>query len=318
MSEIFDFSKALMRCHAIYYIIAPGKEKSPKQKYADAIQLLAIEQEKYDAMGERVQGMKSGLTKAAKIAGLEQEIAKLYPKKDDDPLTTGAKSYLKRIYGEIKYGKYNMSKEKGTKYMNKGKMAEQDSIDLINLLDGEQYIKNEIRLQNDFLSGIPDTFKGESIDKAIHVPDVKTSWDFETFIENVGKPLNPLYWWQMQGYFDLTGARSGEVSYCLVNTPYSIIEEEKFKLAKRLDAVTNESPEYRLAEALLVNNMTFDEMPAKERRLKYEVNRDDNAIQQIHDKIPQCRDYLMEIQELHLTGYFSDKELPILETIEEI
>lgn len=317
MSQFYDFSQALIRCHALYYIVAPGKERSPMQKYKYLQGLLAEEQNKYENM-PHLHEKPTGLKKAAKIAGIEYELKLLEPKKNDDPLTTGAKSYLKRMYGEIKYGKTTMSKEKGTKYMNKGKMAEQVSIDLINFLDGTQYVKNEIRLQNQFITGIPDTFRGKSIYEADYVPDVKTSWDFDTFIENVGKPLNPLYWWQEQGYFDLTNALSGEVSYCLVNTPDSIIEEEKFKLARRLDAVTSESPEYRLAEAILVNNMTFDEIPANERRLKFEVVRDDNAIETIHRKIPQCREYLSEIQELHLTGFFTDKELPILETIEEI
>lgn len=317
MSEIFDFSEALIRCHALYYVIAPGKERSPKQKYQFLQELLADEMNKYENI-PHLHEKPTGLKKAAKIAGLEYELKLLEPKKNEDPLTTGAKSYLKRLYGEIKYGKKVISKEKGTKYMNKGKMAEQDSIDLINFLDGTEYVKNEIRVQNEFISGIPDIFLGESIHKATYVPDVKTSWDFETFIENVGKPLNPVYWWQEQGYFDLTGASGGEVSYCLVNTPGSIIEEERFKLARRLDAVTSESPEYRLAEALLISNMTFDEIPPNERRLKFEVKRDDKAIELIHNKVPLCREYLSEIQELHLTGFFSDKELPILETIEEI
>jgi hypothetical protein len=150
------------------------------------------------------------------------------------------------------------------------------------------------------------------------VPDVKTSWDFETFIENVGKPLNPAYWWQQQGYFDLTGAKEGEVSYCLVNTPDSLIEEEKMRLQRKMDAVTTESPEYKVAVQKLINNMTFDDMPVLERRLKFSVKRDDNAIQTIHDTVPKCRDYLFELQEMHLLGFFTDNELPILDSLDEI
>lgn len=318
MATIYDFSNALMRCHGIYYIMAEGKEKSPKRKYEDLCTVLAEELSKYELMGERLQGMKTGLTKAAKIAGLEHEIAKLEPKKNDDPLSTQAKSFIRRLYGQIKYGKCSVSQYKGTKYTNKGILAEQDSLNLINFIDGTDYIKNEQRIQNEFLSGIPDSWRGESIYNADYVPDVKTSWDFETFIENVGKPLNPLYWWQQQGYFGLTGASAGEVSYCLVNTPESIIQGEKERLARRLDAVTTESPEYRLAEALLVNNMTFDDIPVLERRLKFDVKRDDDAIQRIYDKVPLCRDYLFEIQEKHLLGFFTDQELPFLETMEEI
>lgn len=316
--KIYDFSESLIRCHAIYYIMQEGKERTPKRKYEDLCTLLVEEMTKYEAMGERVQGMKSGLSKAAKIAGIEYEISKMEPFKNDDPLTTGAKSYLKRLYGEVKYGKNSIVMEKGTKYMNKGKLAEQESLDLISFIDGVEYKKNEQRVKNEFVTGIPDSFRGKSVYEAEYVPDVKSSWSFETFIENVGKPLNPIYWWQLQGYFDLTGASLGEVSYCLVNTPLSIIEEEKAKLQRRMDAATIENPEYKEAERNLINSMTFDDIPVLERRLKFEVKRDEDAIQKLHDKIPQCRDYLFEIQEKHLLGFFTDKELPILETIEEI
>lgn len=318
MREVFDFSNALIRCHAIYYIVAPGKEKTPKQKYEYLQTVLAEEYAKYNAMSERNQGMTNGIKKAAKIAGLEYEIKQLEPRKHEDPISVQAKSYLKRLYGELKYGKWSASREKGNKYTDKGKLVEQDAIDLINFLDDTKFIKNEIRLNNDFLSGTPDVFAGESIERAELIDDVKASWDWATFSENIGKPLNPIYWWQEQGYFDLTGATCGNVHYCLINTPASIIEEEKYKLARRMDALTCESPEYVKAEAELVNNLTFDNIPPIERRLRFQVKRDDTAIELIHRTVPKCRDYLFELQELHLTGYFSDKELAILESIEEI
>ena len=315
--QVYDFSNALIRCHAIYYVVTPGKEKTPKQKYEDLQALIKDEKEKYDAMGERLQGMANGVKKAAKISQLETELKQLKPLRHINPISTQAKSYLKRLYGELKYGKYSVGKEKGNKYVNKGKLAENESLELISLLDGIEFKKNEIRVENEFLSGIPDTFIGKDIYHATYIPDVKSSWDWETFSANIGEPLNPLYWWQQQGYFSLTGASAGEVSYCLVNTPDSIIEEEKYRLARKMDALTTESPEYRLAEAMLINNMTFDDIPPIERRLKFPVKRDDDAIALIHEIVPRCRDYLFELQEMHLTGYFSDKELPILETIEE-
>lgn len=317
MINVFDFSKALVRCSAIAPIMSVN-ERSPKAKYEYHCAVLAEEMEKYEAMGERKQGMANGLKKAAKIAGLEHEIAKLEPFKNDDPLSTGAKSFLKRLYGELKYGKQSYKKEIGTKYTTKGKMVEQQSLELIGLLDGQTYVKNEIRITNDFISGVPDSFIGESIYNALYVPDVKSSWDLETFLENLGKPLTRQYWWQLQGYLDLTQALGGEVSYCLINTPPSIIEQEKMNLFKRMDAVTDQDPAFLEAEKQLIKNLTFDDMSPKERRLKFEVNRDDAAIQKIHDKVPLCREYLAEIQELHLSGFFTDKDLPFLENSEEL
>lgn len=317
MPEIFDFSKSLIRCSALAPVMA-SNPKSPRAKYDNYCAVLEEEQTKYEQMDERKQGMKTGLAKAAKIAGLEYEIARLQPFKHDDPLPDGAKSFLKRLYGELKYGKQSYKKEIGTKYTTKGKMVEQQALELIGLLDGQNYQKNDLRVTNEFISGVPDSFIGESIYNAIYVPDVKSSWDLETFLENIGKPLSRQYWWQLQGYIDLTQSLGGEVSYCLINTPPSIIEQERMNLMKRMDVVTEEDPAYKEAEIILINNLTFDNIPAKERRLKFEVNRDDNAIQRIHERIPKCREYLFEIQELHLSGFFTDKEIPFLETIEEI
>ncbi len=49
MATIHDFSNALMRCHGLYYLMAEGKEKTPKRKYEDLCALLVEEMAKYDA-----------------------------------------------------------------------------------------------------------------------------------------------------------------------------------------------------------------------------------------------------------------------------
>ncbi len=316
MREVYDFSEAKVRCHALYHVCTKGKYPTPKEKYAQLEALLASEVAKYLNMTDNARVGKSGLTKAAKIAGIEQEIEKLEPKKNDDPLPAGAKSYLKRLYGYLKYGKWSATLEKGNKYTDKGKLAEPDSIELVNYLDTTQYVKNLECFENDIVLGTPDIIGKKN--GLRYIIDVKSSWDWDTFCENIGKPLNPLYEWQMQGYLYVGDAEQGEVSYCLVDTPVGILEEEKMKLAKRMNVISIESPEYRLAEATLINNMTFSDMPAIERRLLFPVVRNEEAILRIEYIIPKCREYLFELQEMHLTGYISDKEIPILETIEEI
>jgi hypothetical protein len=310
----FDFSTAQMRCHALYGLMV-SKDKTPKQKYLELQVQLEAEMVKYSDLDPK---KARGLTKAAKIAGIEYELSKLEPIKDQDPLGRGAKSFIKRLYGQLKYNKWSTSKDKGNKYTQKGTLAEADSLKLIGKLDNYLYIKNEYRLSNGLITGVPDTFIGASIDKADKIVDVKTSWDFETFIDNIGKPLCAQYWWQMQGYLALSGANEGDVSYCLVNLPETLLNQEKERLFNRLEAATKENPEYKYQEMILINNMTFDDIPEKERRLQFQVKRDEESISKIYDIVPKCRDYLFELQELHLTGYFTDKELPILETIEEI
>lgn len=319
----YDFSKALIRCSSLYYIVCPGKTKTPKQQYEYTEQVLKEEMQKYDDLGERKQGMANGLKKAAKIAGLEYELNRLESTKHLDPLPTSAKSYLKRLYGELKYNKQSSFKDKGNKYTNKGKQVQTAAVQLISSLDGCEYIENEERLTNGLITGIPDAFLGESIMNADYVPDVKGSWDWDSFSENIDKALNPLYWWQLQGYFELTGAKEGDISYCLISIPDNMLQDEIYSLQNRMQKQSNLidvtiTQEYKIAEAALIKNLTFDEMDEKERRLKFKVQKDDGAILKAYETIPKCRDYLFEVQEKHLMGVFSDKELPMLESIEEI
>jgi len=195
--------------------------------------------------------------------------------------------------------------DKGNKYTNKGKLGEPDSIQLCSFLDDRIYSKNETRFDDEFLTGEPDvihfTVEGP------YIIDVKTSWDIETFMDVLGKDLSPLYWWQIQGYFALTGAKYGEVSYCLVDTPEVLLNQEKQWLFKRTDAATELNPEYMAAEKELVNNMTFSDMPPAERRIRFTVERDDEAIEKIYKRVVKCREYLAEIEQMHLTGTFAAK-----------
>lgn len=318
MNNIFDFSKVLLHCSTIFYAVAKGRTKTPKQQYEETAAILAEEVQKYEEMGERLQGMASGRKKLARIDALESALLKLEPTRYDDPLPQSAKSHLKRIYGEQKYGKCSIFKDKGNKYTNKGKVAEEDSIDLISRLDKTFYKKNEQRIENDYITGIPDVIVWDTPHKAHVVHDVKTSWDWDSFSDNIGSALNPLYWWQMQGYLALTDAPEGFVDYCLINCPDFLLEGEKFALAKRFNDIEGTSPEFLEAEKRLISSLTFDDIPPEQRRLRFQVKRDEVAIDKIYQVVPKCREYLAEIQEMHLTGFFTDKELPILDTIDEI
>jgi hypothetical protein len=300
-----------------------GNSKTPKQQYEYYSEVLRIEQGKYELMPDRNKGMTNGLKKAAKIAGLEFELNRLEDKKHIDPLPASAKSYLKRLYGELKYGKSAVFKDKGNKYTTKGKLVQTESILFISEMDGVDYIENDERINNEFITGIPDCYLGETLLTAEYIPDVKNSWEWDTFCDNIDKPLNPLFWWQMQGYFALTTAKEGEISFCLMNMPESLLNDELMALSNRMQKQLNVidvtiSPEYRLAEAMLISNLTFDDMPDAERRLKFKVEKDDAAIAKIYERVPKCRDYLNEIQELHLQGVFTQKDLPELIESEDI
>jgi len=141
----------------------------------------------------------------------------------DDPLGETCKTHLLECFiSEV----YHRRKDITTKYMEKGILQEEESITLYSLVTGKFHKKNKETIENDFLIGTPDLFDGESIRNASHVIDIKTSWDIFTFYEVMLKPINKTYYWQLQAYMDLSGASKARLAYCLVNTPFTLIEDE--------------------------------------------------------------------------------------------
>lgn len=225
-------------------------------------------------------------------------------------LSATAKTYLKKVYAEVKYGR---KEDFTSKYTDKGNLAEEDCITLLSRLDKKLYKKNDQRLQNEFLTGELDIYEGEHILKAEYVIDNKASWSLFTFLAVLGEKLDPKYDGQVQGYMALTGAPKGEVSYCLVNTPEEIILEEKKKLLFKMNAAgkagTEYSPAYVEACLVLEKNMLFNDIAMEDRRIKFEITRDDAYITRVYEMVKKCRLYLAEIEELHLNG----RPLPVEE-----
>jgi hypothetical protein len=307
-----DFSKTLIRASSVYGIMAgEGNGKTPQEKLQEAIDDIKSLEAKFEALKSKE--TKTALATLAKIEELKNSLPELeLLKPAETQLTDGCKSLLARLYAAEKYGKWSLFKDRGNKYTSKGKDAEEDSIALVSALDRRAYIKNDVRIDNDYVSGVPDIIVGDSYDSIRYVIDVKTPYDMETFICNLGKPLCLQYQWQMQTYIWLTGAERGEVSFCLVNSPAHIIRSEEYRLMERMGVVTEEDPTFVAARIQLINNLTFDDMPLEDRRIRYIVERDDEAHTRIAKRVEKCREYLIEIEKMHLDAIefaqFQEKE----------
>jgi hypothetical protein len=97
----------------------------------------------------------------------------------------------------------------------------------------------------------------------------------------------------------LTGALSGSIAYVLVDTPQEIIEQEKYYLLKRMNCISEESPEYVEAAAGLEINMIYPDIPLDQRVLIFKVDRDEEVIEKMYDKIRKCRVFLQEFSQMH-------------------
>jgi len=289
-----DFSNTLIRCSAIGQIMTEPRGKSNMEKYNDAVSLLREEEAKYGNMLNKE--LKSAQNKLAKINKIKEQIAELELLKDEYDLSDTCKSYLIQSYVLSKYGRV---REVQTKQMVKGIISEEDSIELFAVLEKRPFLKNKTRLYNDFLTGMPDLFDGETITDSNEIIDIKSCWDIFTFLKNVAEPENDDYYWQIQGYLALTGGKIGTIAYCLVNTPESIIEGEKYNLLRKMDVATEEDPDFKKELQLLINNRKFDDIPMEDRLLTYSIERDDEAIEKIYERVKMCRKFLSEFEEKH-------------------
>lgn len=215
---------------------------------------------------------------------------KLKADKEAGKLSATAKTHLIKVYAKEYWGK---EQELDTKEVKKGNFSEGAGIALLNKRDGGNRVKNKIRKSNEWISGECD------VDEPDEVEDVKMSWNADTFLPKLTEPIDRLYWTQLQGYMWLYNKPFGKLSYCLVSTPEELIIEEEMWLLKRMNVLSEESPEYIKAAEKLRFNMTFDEIPINERIISHVVHRDNDFIATIPGVVTKARQFLQEFHELH-------------------
>ncbi len=211
--------------------------------------------------------------------------------KDAGLLSKTAQSYLIEVYISQKYGR---DKDVQTKQMKKGIEVEQDSIDMLSKYLNKTLYKNEKRFTNDWIGGTPDIVLEDSI------IDVKSSYDLWTLLGKIPNKLDSLYHWQMQSYMWLTGTKQAKVCYCLIDTPDSIIETEKYYLLKKMDVISEDSPDFVRECLKLEHSMKFGDIPMNERILVFNVDRNEDDILKIQHKVEKAREFLFELEKTHL------------------
>ena len=194
-------------------------------------------------------------------------------------LSKTCKSYLQELAIEEMYG---IKKEFSSRYTDKGIAVERNSIDLIQLVSDFGFMyKNEEHFENDFLTGTPDV----NTDNILL--DVKSSYDATTFPWFEEEIPNKDYYYQLQGYMALCNKRKSVLAYCLVNTPFQIVEDE-VRRAHWKEHLIDESEELR-ADVEARHN--FDHIPPEKRIKTFEVRYDKEVIKAIYERIKECRKY---------------------------
>lgn len=276
-----NWNDALIRCSCIGKIMAEGRGSVLTEKQSEELERLS-------ALPEPT-------------AKQKETIERLTAKRDAPPeLSDTTKTYLKEIYMFHKYGKESVGGSERSKYTIKGRSVEDESIAMLSRIDNSHYSKNENRYTNEYLTGEPDIIVTDESGLPSKIIDIKSSWDGASLLSNIGKPLNSLYYWQVHGYMALTGAKEAEVAYCLVNMPEEIINGEKKRIYYAMNPATEENADFKRVVNKLVNNMTFDEIPIKERIVRFAIPRDEVIIQSIYTRVNECRNWLVEFEKIHL------------------
>ena len=208
------------------------------------------------------------------------------PRSKGEVLSQTTKSYIKELVLEHKYG---IRKEINSRYLDKGNMVENESIELTErVLDLDLIVKNESYFENEFICGTPDIIMGDTI------IDVKSSWSAHTFPFFLDEELpNKDYYYQVQGYMALTGATKGMVVYCLINTPEEIVLDE----IRRTSWSRHELDVTEETEAEVRQQHEFDHIPEVNRVKAYYIERNEDVIQAIYDRVNECKIYYNRLWE---------------------
>ena len=186
--------------------------------------------------------------------------------------------------------KYGIEEYITSKHMEKGIINELEGLSMYREYIGGTFPINDIkqRLMNNYCSGEPDL---------IHdgiVVDIKNSWSANSFPFWDTEIKNKSYLYQLQTYMWLGGLKSAKLVYTLTTTPEHIRLQEIQRLFYRLcDKPENaELPQYEielLAEEMVTKEMVFDHIPKQNRIKIFTIERDDEIIAQIEERIINAR-----------------------------
>ena len=235
----------------------------------------------------------------------------LINKRDAPPeLSQGSKTHCNDI---MKGVLFNRERSFHSKYTDKGNEVEEKGLTLASKVLNDVMFKNEKHYSNDFIKGTPDrVVVGEIVD------DIKCSWDLHTFPLFEDYTKNNLYKWQLKGYAWLTDCIDARLIYCLVDTPYNIIQDELRKLDWAISFLdgngnihpdkipnvvdkismmiyTREGLEIFCHQDINIKLEWFDdfvEIPEKLRVKKYDIELLDSDIEQIKEQVILSREYM--------------------------
>jgi hypothetical protein len=205
------------------------------------------------------------------------------PRSKSEVLSQTAKTYVEELAKEHLFGIKKVFK---SRYTDKGNEVEEQAIELTEDVLGFEFLtKNENYYQNDWVKGTPDIITTSL------VIDVKSSWSGDTFPFFETELPNKDYYYQVMGYMWLTGKKNALISYCLINTPEEIVNDEIRRTAWGKYEI--EPSEETIRDVVALHS--FDHIP-KDRRVKaFHVEYNEGVVNEMKTRIEHCRTYFNEL-----------------------
>jgi len=184
-------------------------------------------------------------------------------KKDKEAgvLSKTTKSYVQEWLTQQIYG---VPKPIESKEMTKGIEMEQEAIEVYALYKDDFLIKNERYFENEVIKGTPDIVTDEMI------VDIKCPWDCYTF-PLFDQVVNNMYYWQMQGYMELTRLKKAKVVYVLMNTPIDL-------------------------QRTVLDAYDYTQLPLQKRVKTFDVCYNQESVDKIYERVEQIRKHLKKLK----------------------
>ena len=276
--------------------ICTKRETITKDQLAD---IKALEDEKET-------GLNANGNKVKWTDNKENKLSSLISKRDaPDELPAGVKTHLDNVFRSQFWGRNRIL---FNKYLDKGNLAEEDSLELLSQIDGTFYAKNDDFFENAYAQGTPDNIQGM-------IRDAKTNFDMESF-DNA--ELTSLYKWQVKTYIWMLISKlknyHGELFYALVNNPYHQLNNDITSMYYKMGQPDDDDDRYMEYKRQMERNMIFDikrwkenypgypfvnenldfDVPAVLRIKRFPVTLNNQDIKFMKQRVVMCRDYLIE------------------------
>lgn len=239
------------------------------------------------------------------------------PRSKSEKLSETTKSELLNVYLQEKFQR---REEFSSKYTEKGLAVEADAIDIWRRVNNVITFKNNTRFNNEHVSGLPDLLVKNENGTILYVPDIKSSWSLKTFYDSKLNSIDKSYYWQGQVYCWLTGAWYSKFCYVLTNAPLQLIDDEKYRLARRMNLIDPQGNETFIEKAKQIErNMIYDmsrfmndyphanletnlsewsyDIPVQQRIHEKIVEFDQLAIDELTERVPLWREYIAELEQ---------------------